>query len=311
MIRYLDMLDALLTPGLAGLSTRFIEAQVSFVVSCQQPDGGFRGRMGQSDLYYTDFALRILALLSPRHEAVSRVAAYFSQLPHLPKDVIECFSFLNARRLLRSVGQELAINEPAIAAVIQSYLLANGGFAREPGLSLVSAYHSFLASLCYDCLQQDLPPADGAVSAMQGLRRNVSAGAIGFSELTTLAHPQTNATAAAVALLGMHEALSNDDLSAVATFLSSMQTPDGGLKAHPSADQSDLLSTFTGLLTLAMIEKLDRVDVASAGRFIRSTATPGGGFRACADDGEADVEYTYYGLGSLSLLRLFAQTRSE
>ena len=58
---YLDMLDELLRPGIAGLGQRFVDLQVDFVAGCQQPDGGFSGRQGQSDLYYTDFALRTLA----------------------------------------------------------------------------------------------------------------------------------------------------------------------------------------------------------------------------------------------------------
>jgi len=54
---YLDMLDELLHPGIARLSARFVATQLGFVAGCQQPDGGFGGRRGGSDRYYTDFAL--------------------------------------------------------------------------------------------------------------------------------------------------------------------------------------------------------------------------------------------------------------
>ena len=61
-------------PAWRGLSTAFVDAQVRFVAGCQQPDGGFRGRQGGSDPYYTDFALRTLALLAPGHRAFDRAA---------------------------------------------------------------------------------------------------------------------------------------------------------------------------------------------------------------------------------------------
>ena len=75
------MLDELLRPGIAGLSERFTAAQVRFVAGCQQPDGGFGGRQGSSDPYFTDFALRTLAWLAPGHAAFDRAAGYLAHSP--------------------------------------------------------------------------------------------------------------------------------------------------------------------------------------------------------------------------------------
>ena len=97
---YLDMLDALLRPGIAGLSRRFVESQVRFVAGCQQSDGGFGGRQGGSDAYYTDFALRTLAWLAPGHAALGAAAGYLARRPFPPHDVVECFNLLHAHRLL-------------------------------------------------------------------------------------------------------------------------------------------------------------------------------------------------------------------
>ena len=50
----------------------FARRQVAYVASRQRDDGGFPGRDGGSDIYYTDFALRILDLLDPDHPALAR-----------------------------------------------------------------------------------------------------------------------------------------------------------------------------------------------------------------------------------------------
>ncbi len=335
MIRYLDMLDALLSSGLEGLSRTFVDSQISFVTAQQQLDGGFPGRLGASDLYYTDFALRILTLLAPQHTAIARTGEFLrthlddrlswhGRLAHgggtpthlsspekaadglaSPADLIESFSLLNSFRLLKNRGQPTPDDTTAILALIQSYQATTGGLSRMPSGHEVSAYYTFLGALCYDCLEQEMPDAANAVVAIKSLEN--AAGA--FAELPGQPDPQTNATAAAVAFLGMQQAVTNADLGPTAAFLCRMQLADGGLKAHANAETSDLLSTFTGMLTLAMTENLGRLDVPSAARFVRSTAAPGGGFRSSPDDPEADIEYTFYGLGCLALLRLFAQAQ--
>lgn len=81
---YLDMLDELLRPGIAGLGRRFVDLQIGFVAGGQQSDGGFAGRQGRSDLYYTDFALRTLAWLAPEHAAFDRAAGYLAHLKRPP-----------------------------------------------------------------------------------------------------------------------------------------------------------------------------------------------------------------------------------
>ena len=45
--------------------------------SLQRADGGFAGRQGLSDLYYTSFALRTLAILGELHGSVAERAAGF------------------------------------------------------------------------------------------------------------------------------------------------------------------------------------------------------------------------------------------
>ena len=304
---YLDLLDEMLRPGMTGLSDRFVESQVCFVAACQQSDGGFCGRLGGSDEYYTDFALRTLAWLAPEHAAFEPAADYVARRTSTPRDVIECFNLLNSRRLIErhfamTAGRVLPVVDPLqFTEWLYVHLLPSGGFARFATDGQVSAYHTFLGALCFQMLGNEIPASEDAVLAVEGLRREDG----GYAELAGKAESQTSATAAAVAFLLMHGALSPDRATQTARFLAAMQTDDGGLKPHAAARGGDLLSTFTGLVTLWGLGGLQVIDVVAVARFLRSAALAGGGFVACYGDETPDVEYTHYGVGILALLRLW------
>ena len=294
---YLELLDELLAAG-AGFSRGFIDAQVSFVEARQQADGGFAGRMGDSDPYYTDFALRILALLAPSSPAIARAGAYLAG-DHAPRDLVEAFSLLHGQRLLRTCGQEISLHGESLLALVQRQALPGGGFARTGGTAL-SAYATFLAALCRQMLEQ--PLASAGVEAVRALRQADG----GFSESPGETAGQTNATAAAVATLLIRDALTEDDARAAIRFLTRMHAPNGGFRAHAGCAESDLLSTFTATMTLAGLGGLAETPPAAIARFLRALALPAGGFRAAHGDAEADVEYTYYGIGTLAMLRVHA-----
>jgi len=279
------------------VSDGFVDAQVRFVVRCQQPDGGFRGRQGGADLYYTDFALRSLALLAPDDAAFDRAAGYLSRQVGRPRNVVDSFSILNVHRML--VTRQTSLDRQGVLRVLRAHLLAGGGLARSAGDPRVSAYHTFLGALCFQMLGEAMPAIDGAVRAVETLGRSDG----GFAELDGQSASQTSATAAAVAFLAMHNALSSESSAQAVRFLLSMQSDDGGLKAHAAVAAGDLLSTFTGLTTLAALDGLRAIDVPGIARFLRNAAQTGGGFLACAGDDAADVEYTYYGIAALAQLR--------
>jgi geranylgeranyl transferase type-2 subunit beta len=313
------MLDELFRNGLTGASDGFVDFQARFVAGCQQADGGFSGRQGGSDLYYTDFALRCLALLAPGHAALERAKSYIERQTRTPRSIVEIFSLLNAHRMLRRrlihdvrgvAPKEMlkdaqgidridrAIDLPILKDQLHNYILPKGGFARFDGDRRVSAYHTFLGDLCFQMLGEDLPAVDDAVRAIEALKRPDG----GYAELDGQAASQTGATAAAVAFLMMHDAVSPDQTADTIGFLANMQSADGGLKPHDAVENGDLLSTFTGLVTMAALDGLNCFDAARIAGFLRTTAHPGGGFIACAGDDSPDVEYTYYGLGALAIL---------
>jgi geranylgeranyl transferase type-2 subunit beta len=293
---YLDILDETLHTGVQGLSEAFINAQLRLIVDCQQADGGFRGRQGGSDLYYSDFALRTLVLLTPQHTAIDRVRE-FLQTSHgrinNKNAEIECFSLLNMHRMLH---EAIATHEKdALLALLKSRLTNQ---STSP-LNKWSAYRTFLAMLCFQMLGEEMPHGDAAILAIQSLAQADG----GYAERAGASMSQTNATAAAVAFLAMQNAFPDEKIAPVKQYLAAMQASDGGLKAHAEVACGDLLSTFTGLVTLAAFDGLNTIDMLGIAEFLRKMASPHGGFLACHGDDAPDVEYTYYGVGVFALLR--------
>ena len=62
---YLENLAVHMVAGLARLPDEFRGRHIGFLTARQNADGGFSGREGGSDLYYTGFALRGLAGFIP------------------------------------------------------------------------------------------------------------------------------------------------------------------------------------------------------------------------------------------------------
>src|SRR4051794_14362883 len=102
---YLPRLTAQLSDGLLRQPDEFRARHAGFVRGCQRPDGGFPGREGGSDLYYTGFALRCLAVLDALGPALlDRAAAFLRTALTQQASVIDFFSFLYSCLLVQAGG---------------------------------------------------------------------------------------------------------------------------------------------------------------------------------------------------------------
>ena len=299
---YLALLDALLADGLRALGPAFGALQSEYVQQLQLADGGFPGRQGGSDLYYTDFALRVLTLTTAPPPTLARATEYLSQTSTEPDSVVECFSWLNSRRLLVQAGLEVPLDSGNLGIVLSGQCLLDGGYSVPYG-SAANAYQTFIAALCLEMLGEEFDYVEDAVAEIARLQTDDG----GFQNQAGEGRAQTSATAAALGFLTMQEAPTEEQTRAACAFLVRMQAGDGGLRAHPQARGSDLLSTFTGFLSLAMLEAHGGLNLQSLGRFVRGCASATGGFGAFPGDDGADVEYTYYGVGCVALLGAIAQ----
>jgi geranylgeranyl transferase type-2 subunit beta len=303
---YLQRLTERLAEGLARLTPAQRSRHVSFLRAAQNADGGFSGREGGSDLYYTGFALRGLAALDALDADVSgRAAVFLHASLSRQASVVDFYSLLYACLLVQSAGgpDVLADSPPdwpeRVAATLESFRTADGGYAKAPGHPNGSTYHTFLVGICYELLARPLPRPEEAVTFLASRRREDG----GFVEIAPMRRSGTNPTAAAVGMLQLlGQGLTDELLEGVVAFLAEMPSLEGGLRANARAPLADLLSTFTATWTLEQLGGRARIDTDAALAYARSLEAETGGFHGGLWDEGTDVEYTFYGLGVLALL---------
>lgn len=309
---YLMRLTLRLADGVTRLPADVRARHTAYLLGAQNLDGGFSGRQGGSDLYYTGFGLRSLAILdalSP--EVCERAAGFLRHSLTQQASVVDFFSLLYACLLIEAGGgPDVLADSPAdwpqrVAATLETFRAADGGYAKAPADAdgpprSGSTYHTFLVGLCYQLLGQQMPDAAAVVRFAQSRRREDG----GYVEIAPMRRSGTNPTAAAVGLFQLVEAAPAlaEVREGVVTFLAGMSSPEGGLTANARAPLADLLSTFTAAWTLAQLDALDRLDAAEVRRYAESLECGTGGFHGGLWDEGIDVEYTFYGLGVLALL---------
>lgn len=302
---YLLDLANRLAEGLTRWQEDFRARHIAYLRSAQNPDGGFSGREGGSDLYYTGFGLRGLAVLRAlTPDICERTAPFLRHSLTQQASVVDFFSLLYAALLVELSGVEILSGAPAdwpdrVAATLETFRTADGGYAKSVGSASGSTYHSFLVGLCYQLLGKDVPRLEELVQFIHARRREDG----GFVEIAPMRRGGTNPTAGAIGALQLiGDGLTDEIRDGVIEFLARMPGMEGGLRANDRAPLSDLLSTFTGAWTLAQLRALDRLATAEVRDFAMSLELPSGGFRGGVWDDRADVEYTFYGLGVLALL---------
>jgi geranylgeranyl transferase type-2 subunit beta len=305
MAFYLEELTVRLATGVGQFPRKDRRQLADFLLTAQQPDGGFSGREGASDIYYTSFALRSLAILGELHgDRAAHCAGYLQQQLQGQVANVDFFSLLYAAALLESASG-IDIYEGAdpgwpdrVSDQLQLLRRDDGGYAKAAEGMASSTYHSFLVLLCQQLVKRPLSEPERLVEFL--LSQQAEEG--GFHEIRASKRAGTNPTAAAIAALRILDALDEETRGRTAHFLAGMQTDEGGLRANTRIPIADLLSTFTGLLTLGDLGALEMIDDAAALRYARSLQQPGGGFFGAAWDEQADVEYTFYGIGTCALL---------
>lgn len=306
MSTYLENLTVRLAAGVARLPEATRTRQREYLIARQNDDGGFSGREGGSDLYYTGFALRGLALVDALHgDVADRAAGYLKSQLHTQAQIIDFLSLLYGALLLQTTSGVDIFSEAdpewpqAVFDTLEKLRRDDGGYAKNAeGSGGGSTYHSFLVVLCQQLIGKETPDIDKLIEFVRSRQRDDG----GFVEVAPMRRGGTNPTAAAVALLLIHDQMDHDTRERTLDFLVEMQDDEGGIKANTRIPLADLLSTFTGLLTLADLNALDEIDEAAARRYAAQLENSAGGFGMASLDPITDVEYTFYGLGSLALL---------
>ncbi len=271
-----------------------VSSVVNFLTASINPDGGFKGRDKQSDLYYTVFGLEALLALGgtfPRNKIFNFVQGF------IDKDTVDLVHLAAAIRCCVNLSEgdiEKSLREKFIKD-LERFRSKDGGFANEMGVEHGTAYGCFFALIAYQDLQTDMPAHTKVAQCIGALA--IPDG--GFTNNAKIKTASTNATAAAMIVLN-HLHQSSDKKNA--DWLFNQCTSDGGFVAMPMAPIPDLLSTATALHGLAVTGfEIDTIKERCLD-FVDSLWCGKGGFYGNWTDDIVDCEYTYYGLLALGHL---------
>lgn len=271
-----------------------ISPVINFLTAGINPDGGFRGRDEQSDLYYTVFGLEALLTLDApfsRDRTFTFLQKFINQKS---LDLIHLASLIRCCTNLSDNGIEKELRDKFINN-LEKFRSADGGYANNTGVDNGTIYGCFLALAAYQDLQIDMPEYTTVIECIQAL----SAADGGFSNNSEIQTGSTNATAAAMVVL--HH-LNQPVNKKVADWLFSQCTSSGGFLAIQKAPIPDLLSTATALHALVITGfEIDTIKEKCLD-FIDSLWCAKGGFYGNWADTILDCEYTYYGLLALGNL---------
>lgn len=303
---YLIRLAQRLFSGLSPLEEERKQRHRDFVLAHQMADGGFRGREGEADLYYTSFAVRTLAMLdglSP--DTASRVGEYLEAHDPMRLSIVDLLSWLSTAVAVQLAGGAIpqAVQAPdwadRIAERLESVRTGDGGYAKNTQGAAGSTYQSFLVVLSYELIGRTPPRPNALIQFLYDRQRDDG----GFVEIAPMKRSGTNPTAAAVAVLHLLGGMDAEIREDVRDFLRQVKSDEGGFQANTRIPFADGLSTFTGLLTLQDLRIADVLSPKHVQEYLTGWLEfPTGGFRGASWDEQADVEYTFYGLGTLALL---------
>ena len=173
-----------------------ISSVINFLTASINPDGGFKGRDRQSDLYYTVFGLEALLALGgtfPQNQIFHFIQGFTKKDPidlvHLAA-LIRCCANLSGNDIEKRLRDKFTKD-------LERFRSKDGGFANDIGVEHGIGYGCFFALTAYQDLQIDMPSQTmvaqciGALSIPDG----------GFTNNTKIKTASTNATSAAMIVL--------------------------------------------------------------------------------------------------------------
>jgi geranylgeranyl transferase type-2 subunit beta len=308
---YLTRLTTRLLDGMERLPADVRERNTTYLLEKQNSDGGFSGREGGSDLYYTGFALRSLAVLQALNPEVCGKAANFLRTKMTGSaGVVDFFSLVVSCYLVPlGGGPDILADAPSdwqerVASTLETFRTPDGGYGKTPGAAYGSTYTSFLVTLCLQLLDRANPDPEKLAAFVRSRRRPDG----GYVEISAMKRSGTNPTAAGVGVLQILGGMTDSEKLETANFLAALPSSfEGGLRANDRIPAADLLSTFTGSWTLDQLGFANKLDWEALERYAYECERPIGGFRGGLWDEFTDVEYTFYGLGTYALAALMSK----
>ena len=282
----------LLRNALSLLDEQGRKEVLEFLISQQNPDGGFRDRGGQSDLYYSLFGGLMLRAAEKKAVDEKQEAVDRASIPELVEGAI-----LNLKKFIAGQSNSnvpgfiekccLVLLQQEVKtgrnSQIKAFVALGKSFWKERH-SINISYRSFVLFLT---LEAALP-----------VRKLLMIGAKRMLRRSTIdQHSPCSEVAASVFL----QKMMGQDGSEDQKLLKSFARESGGFKAFAHLDNADMLSTAVALFALNYadcdLRLLKPISLDFIGRNFAE-----GAFLSGDGDPTADVEYTFYGLLALGVL---------
>jgi geranylgeranyl transferase type-2 subunit beta len=203
MPTYLEDLTLRLATGIAQLPEPVRQRHARYLLAAQREDGGFAGREGGSDLYYTGFALRSLAMLGELYGPPAEKAAAFLNRSSRgrSRSSIFCRSCTERSCFRMPPHRHFVGADPnwrdSVAAALSKLRRPDGGYAKGAEGAASSTYHTFLVLLCLQLIERR-PEGPGEIATFLKSQHCDDGG---FREIRASKRAGTNPTAAAIGAL--------------------------------------------------------------------------------------------------------------
>lgn len=275
-ISFYQQMTALLRNALDMLDEQGREEVLKFLISQQNPDGGFQDRGGQSDFYYSLFGGMMLRTVegSSQQGAILKLKQFIvrQQNSEVQGFIEKCCLVLLQKELKTGRNSQ-----------IRALVSLGGSFWKERH-SINLSYRSFVMFLTLDAV---LP-----------IRSILKFGAKRMLTRTTVdQHSPCSEVAAKVFLQKMMDQDGSEDQE----LLKSFACKTGGFKAFSHLNTADMLSTAVALFALNYAGCDLRLLKPVCLDFIGQNFSDGA-FLSGDGDVTKDVEYTFYGLLALGVL---------
>jgi len=279
--------------GIASLTADAVDSVTDFLLSQQNQDGGFAGRNGKSDLYYTVFGIQLIHALKliPSESLKSYITSFGN--PAL-LDFVHSVSLLRCLAMLQ-IGSSALIER--LFLQVEAYRTSDGGYNHTAKhMETGTVYANYLAHLAYRESDTEMPQAHLLLHCVMKLQKIDGS----FANDSETALGSTGATAAAFILLKLLGQYIDDRM---VEALVSRSYPGNGFKPYLSSPIPDLLSTATALFALKSTELDFKIpqDCMDHREFITSLWNADGGFSGNILDDVSDCEYTFYALLALGV----------
>lgn len=282
-------IQAALARGRASLPQP--DAALAFVLSQCNPDGGFAGRDGASDLYYTSFGLHLL-LAFGRPLDVARHRPTLDAVVPANLDLVHLCCWIRCLALLDQLDDA---RRQQLRRLVAGFRSRDGAFAAQANADHCTAYATFLVLAAWQDLSDggagdDLPPDPPAIARALAALQSPEGGYVNEVAVPVASAPATACVMTVLAQMGQPVAL------AAGEYLRGL-FQDGGFAAFVGSPWPDLLTTGTSVFALAQAGE-DTSALRPAMREFVHSMNRGGGF--CGQLQQTpDVEYTFYALLAL------------